>query len=279
MLPKMSYSRVATWHQCPYKYRLRYIDGLVPFPSQDPYNALYLGNAIHKAIEAGPEAGIAAYNANFFIATNVTEAMSLQVSHWAEHIWGVIPEGGQHEVELSYVLPNGCLFTGFIDYIVGDTIYDFKVTNNGGVYLQDIEKRKQLLLYLKIWNETHPDSPVRHIAYVFIPKTMLRPRRNETDEQYLARMRDKVSTLRATVAQVDWDETELNRVYSQFIKDTSALREIHLEPTGKCYEREFVPNCERFCPYYDVCTTGADDNIMNPEILDSCEKRIVFGEV
>lgn len=279
MIPKMSYSRVTTWLRCPYRYRLRYIDGLLPFPDRDPYNVLYLGNSIHKAIEAGPEAGVNDYNSNFMVATNITEAMSLQPQYWGEHIWDYIPEGGQHEVELSYTLPNGCEFTGFVDYIADGTIYDFKVTNNYLPYLDDIEKRKQLLLYLKVWNELHADAPIWRIAYVFIPKTMLRPRRTETDEQYLARMRDKVNSLKATVVYVNWDENELNAVYSQFIHDSSQLREIHMSPEGKCYERDFRDNCERFCPYYDVCAFGAEDNISNPEILDSCEKRIVFGEV
>ena len=46
-----SYSKVSCWWQCPYLYKLKYIDKLEEKFDEDPRNALLLGTAIHEGIE------------------------------------------------------------------------------------------------------------------------------------------------------------------------------------------------------------------------------------
>lgn len=52
---RYSYSRVDCFSQCPYKYKLRYIEKLqrIQIPTAD--NALLLGQALHTGIERGVE--------------------------------------------------------------------------------------------------------------------------------------------------------------------------------------------------------------------------------
>ena len=63
---RFSYSRVGCFANCPYQYKLRYIDKLQTIPDQAPDNALYLGTAIHEAFETGSvDAAIKSYRSNY----------------------------------------------------------------------------------------------------------------------------------------------------------------------------------------------------------------------
>ena len=48
----LSYSRVALWKQCKYRYKLRYIDKLEPVDKCDPHDPLKNGIAIHEIAES-----------------------------------------------------------------------------------------------------------------------------------------------------------------------------------------------------------------------------------
>ena len=48
---KKSYSRVECFKQCPYKYKLKYVDEIKTLPNYDADNALHIGTMLHKAIE------------------------------------------------------------------------------------------------------------------------------------------------------------------------------------------------------------------------------------
>jgi ATP-dependent helicase/DNAse subunit B len=50
---RCSHSRVESFNRCPFKYRLRYIEGLDTIPNTEPDNALILGTALHTGIEEG----------------------------------------------------------------------------------------------------------------------------------------------------------------------------------------------------------------------------------
>ena len=65
-----SYSRVETFKQCPYKFRLRYIDKIGVIPSDEADNALVLGTALHTGIEKGVVVAIDEYFKAFPIITD-----------------------------------------------------------------------------------------------------------------------------------------------------------------------------------------------------------------
>ena len=50
---RVSHSRVEVFDRCPYKYRLRYVEGIDTIPNTDADNALILGTALHTGIEEG----------------------------------------------------------------------------------------------------------------------------------------------------------------------------------------------------------------------------------
>ena len=62
---QVSYSRVSTFKQCHYQFKLRYIDKLEPLFNLDPANALVLGTAMHEGIEKDVISAITGYYSNY----------------------------------------------------------------------------------------------------------------------------------------------------------------------------------------------------------------------
>ena len=79
---QISYSRVGCFGNCPFQYKLRYIDKLKTLPDQEPDNALYLGTAIHEAFETGSvDAAIKSYRSNYYTLTDahINEEIKLEI--------------------------------------------------------------------------------------------------------------------------------------------------------------------------------------------------------
>ena len=53
---QFSYSRVNTFAQCPYKFKLQYLDEVTTIRDPAADDALIVGSAMHKGIEEGVEA-------------------------------------------------------------------------------------------------------------------------------------------------------------------------------------------------------------------------------
>ena len=47
----LGYSAVSTFENCPYQYRLRYIDGVEMLDEYEATDALKIGTALHRGIE------------------------------------------------------------------------------------------------------------------------------------------------------------------------------------------------------------------------------------
>ena len=58
---RFSHSRVSTFVQCPYKFKLRYLDGLETIQDPSADNALVIGKAMHMGIEEGIPAAVRWY--------------------------------------------------------------------------------------------------------------------------------------------------------------------------------------------------------------------------
>src|SRR5690554_5521790 len=78
---KYSYSRVDLFNNCPYHFKLRYLDKLTELPNYEASNPLLVGNALHEAIEKGLDTAINNYFNSFPVLTDdiILEAMKLEV--------------------------------------------------------------------------------------------------------------------------------------------------------------------------------------------------------
>ena len=207
-----SHSRINTFEQCPYKFKLHYLDGVETLPDDKPDNALYLGTALHECIQIGISEAVEGYFRQYPIINDeiVTEAIKLEIM--GKKARQTVPEDGQAEVELN--TPD---FKGFIDWLVparteqliaGEhqiipyqfDLYDFKYSNNEKNYMDS----DQLHLYKYFFEKTHPGQYIRNMYFLFVPKSKLKRGKDEELEQFRKRIIDDCSSLQPYLKKVEY---------------------------------------------------------------------------
>ena len=159
MSTRFSHSRVEVFDRCPFKYRLRYVDGLDTIPNTDADNALILGTALHTGIEEGVEQALDFYKNSFPVLTDdhIHEMMKLEAM--IPKAKAMLPPGGTFELPIG-----NADFIGFMDYLVpvgkglkldglitGEDLdefeafdlYDFKYSNNAKNYAVSKKKKNK----------------------------------------------------------------------------------------------------------------------------------------
>ena len=138
---RYSYSRIECWKNCPYQYKLRYIDKLKTLPEQNADNPLYLGTAIHTAFETGSvEDAINSYRSNYRIITDAHITEEIKLEYLIPKVLELLPTA---ECEVEVKTDD---FIGYIDrlvYLFTDEqgikhyeIWDYKYSNNINHYLE-----------------------------------------------------------------------------------------------------------------------------------------------
>ena len=244
---RFSYSSVSTFNQCQRKYKYRNVDKLKTIPHESPSNALYLAIGLHAGIEKTPREGVEEYKSNFYIVTNEIINWGIQIEYWAEKVKELLPPGGQHEATLmtdDYI--------GFIDYVTDDCIYDFKFTTpkNYQRYLES----PQLKIYAHYWKKLHPESNIKHLKYVFIPKSAIRQRRNETIQQFRQRLIETLDTMEIEIVEVPYNGCDDDSV-TQFVEDCKRIE------IARDFPKNETPLCQ-WCDYCNYCLNGEDYDIV-----------------
>ena len=241
-----SHSRVETFKNCPYKYKLRYIDELKTLPSDDPQNPLIIGSAMHLGIEKDVETAINWYYNQYPIITDLHVNEAIKLEKLIPKVKDILPKG-QHEIKIE---TND--FIGFADLVTdnGD-LYDFKYSNHIERYLES----KQLHLY-KHFRELNCDK-TNNLYYVFIPKLFIRQKKTESLYDFRKRLVEKLEEAEPKIVKIDYDENKIDEFYS----DISDIE------TTKIFKKNENENC-KFCEYYEYCTKG-----VNYMILPSVERR------
>lgn len=271
---QVSYSRVSTFKQCPYQFKLRYIDKLEPLFNLDPANALVLGTAMHEGIEKDVITAISGYYSNYPSVTPamVNEAIKLEVMIGKAR--EALPRG-VYEMKLETDD-----FKGFIDLLVkvdenrkilvpsgrinpntGEVmgyekevhqmneiydLYDFKYSNNVKNYMES----GQLHIYKYFFEMLNPGKMIRNLFFVFIPKVKLKQEENESLEQYRARLQAVCREESINIASVEFDY----RKVVDFLLDTKHLlecQEFEKKPNNLCY----------FCDYKNYCQSDGKNMV------------------
>lgn len=182
-----SYSRVEVYNQCPYRYRLRYIDGLKEMEKYDPQDALILGTAFHKCIEESVEDAIAWYYSQYPIITDlhVEEAMKLEVIGGKAR--GML-DLGSCEFEVKVQTSE---YLGFIDCLrrTADgswSIVDFKYSSSPDRYRDS----KQIGVYAHYARLMGYD--VQSGWFLVAPKIRIKRGKNESDVDFRLRLRGEL---------------------------------------------------------------------------------------
>ena len=200
---KLGYSAVSTFENCPYQYKLRYIDKVEMLDDYEPTDALKIGTALHRGIEVDTSTAIQEYYNSYPIITDahITEAIKLETL--IPKVKAVIPDG-QHEVFFEYGA-----FKGTIDLLVdnGDgtyDIYDFKYSNNIDRYMES----PQLHIY-KYFAEKALDIKIRKLYFVFAQKVQIRQKKTETLEQFRLRLKNTLQDAQVQVKEVSYDVSKV----------------------------------------------------------------------
>lgn len=270
---QVSYSRISTYKNCPYQFKLRYIDNLETVFNCDPQNPLIIGSALHKGIEVDVDTAIKEYYAAYPVIkdAHITEAMKLE--YLIPKVKKLLPDG-KHEVYIEH--PD---FHGYIDLLVPRgymakesiynpygkdvnvyDIYDFKYSNNINGYMESA----QLHLYKYFFELTNPSKRIRNLYFVFVPKCNLKMKyknktnpRDETIYEFRNRCLEDLKSKEIQIMPVQYNPNKI----AEFLIDTKHCVE------DTTFEKHQNRLCD-WCEYKSYCEKG--ENLM---ILPKNERR------
>ena len=216
---------------------------LKTIPDQSPSNPLYLGTAIHEALETGDVAdAITSYRKNYNIITDNHIHEEMKLEYLIPKVLEVLPDG---ECEVELMTDN---FIGYIDrliYLYTDEqgvshydIMDYKYSNNKTHYLES----GQLHIYKYFFELTHPNTVVDHLRYVFIPKVFIRQKKNETVMEFRSRLMENLEALEVEVVDVPYNY----EMVTQFLDDCQTVT------NAKTYPRTASKLCD-WCEFKEFC--------------------------
>lgn len=246
---RFSYSRVSAFIQCPYKFKLRYLDGIEVIQDPAPDNALVMGKAMHMGIEEGVSAAVNWYKEQFTVLNDfhIHELIKLEIM--IPKVMAMIDyEKSTFELEIK---TNE--FVGYIDLLTksGDTLelFDFKYSNNVDRYLESA----QLHIY-NYFLEIIYKTKVDRMGYIFIPKTSIRQRKDEDLYQFRKRLRQTLNDSKVIMSEITYDPEKVN----QFFRSIERIKE------ATEYPKNPTKLCD-WCEYQEYCTKGIDYMLILPK--------------
>ena len=266
---KFSYSRADCFKNCPYQFKLRYIDKLITYDEYEPQDALKLGTALHTALEKGISTAIQEYYNSYPIISDlhINEAMKLE--YLIDKAVRLLPNG-EHEVKIE-----DDDFVGYIDLLVpvdNDVydIYDFKYSNNVDKYMES----EQLHLYKYFFEKCNPGKKIRSLIYLIVPKTMIRQKKTEDLYQFRQRLLETLETMKPTLHYIDYNE---NKVIDFLFNIKHCIE-------CEDFEKNQTKLCD-WCEYQSYCENREELNIMNlpstarVEVEKASKKKIwIYGQ-
>lgn len=245
---KVSYSRVSTFNQCKYKYKLRYVDKLVTVKNQDANNALYMGTALHEGLENDLKACIKSYFSNYYVINDLNLDEVQKFKFLIPKIKPLIPQG----INEFEIIDDD--FTGFIDLLVSTDkenvfdLYDFKYSNNKANY----QLSPQLHLY-KYFYEKMTGNKIRDMYFLFVPKVAIRQKKTEDLYQFRKRIDEELEKTFENLEfmKINYDPKKV----ISFLLDVKNLYE--------CEDFKKNPSylCN-WCEYQNYCEKGYDYMIL-----------------
>ena len=245
-------TRLDDWMYCPFKYRTRWIEKIIPKVKN---LNLVIGEAVHLGLEKGVEAALREIMMKYpnlrWTDLYKIEAMLTKAFEYLR-----MPE--TKEVEYQYQLKNiPVIFKGKLDGDSETTIYEFKTTKSFSKPLQlivsnDIQHRFYALLK-KLATGIEP----KYVTYARLKKTMIRPKKKkggelETKEEFRDRVIKTYSSSKMfeqNTFNIYWmdrfmdDLKEIVKVFYQMHLDNSFYR------SWNCRKE-----AQSDCDYMRICT-------------------------
>lgn len=267
-MTQYSYSRVSLFEDCPYHFKLRYIDKFTELPKYNADNPLILGHALHTGIERDVETALNEYYNSFPVVTNeiIHEAIKLEIliPRVKEFLETNFPDCEFiHEYKLDF--EN---YVGYVDLIVKAPdgtclVMDFKYSNNIKNYLDS----GQLHIYKDYLEQDNFD--VQKLAYLFVPKVSLKQKDNEDLFHYRKRIIEEVEKAELKCVPIKFDE--MKTVYFlNNIKKIESATEYPKNVSGNCFScnPRFAPN------YLELITDEKGEIVMALPKNERRERKI-----
>lgn len=201
---RLSHSRVELFKRNPFEFKKQYIDKVTLIKDFDRADhPLIIGNALHKGIETSAQEAIQEYYFYYPIINDLHVNEAIKLEQLIPKVKDMIPDG-EHEVQL---LNED--FTGFIDLVAHNDdgtvdLYDFKYSNNVENYMDSA----QLHLY-KYFYERQFGKEVRNLYYIFVPKTWIRQKKDETIIQFRQRLKETLKPMQPKLIEIEYDASKV----------------------------------------------------------------------
>lgn len=233
---------------CPYKYKLQYVDKLETIPVYEPNNALILGTAIHHGAETGSiEKALKNYYSQYPIITDEHINESIKLEYLLPQVLDFIKQFDKVEHEVKFKIGT---FHGTADLLVHNEdgtvdLYDFKYSNNIDNYMES----PQLHIYKYFLEQK--GYKVNRMAFIFIPKTFIRQKKDESIYQFRQRLKETLKDMEIQIKYLEYDQ---NKVTDSLITAVKMLEttEFPKNISELCY----------WCEYEKYCIKGEDYMIL-----------------
>jgi phage nucleotide-binding protein len=245
---EFSFSRQECYANCPYQFKLRYLDKLTVMDDYESNNALVLGSAVDTGIQYGVDKAIDYYHSQYTVIDDklVNEEIKLSI---------LIPKAQKFIANFKnptfqyYFEVRGV--RGYIDIVEENddgtvNIWDFKHSNNVDRY----RASAQVHIY-KFCYEFITKKKVKNIGYIFIPKTQIRQKKTEDLHQFRQRLKsvckEELHVFKETV------EYDPNLVVDFFSSVEQIQNKIYLGRST--FEKNETRLCD-WCDYKNFCLHG-----------------------
>lgn len=292
----LGYSAVSIFDQCPYRYKLRYIDKIKMLDEYDATDPLRIGTALHRGLETNVETAIREYFMGYPVINDLHMNEAIKLEIMIKKVKAVIPDG-KHEVfikdgvykgtidllasveltmeekddicykcgkeceyESSGVCPYG-EYEGYYD------MYDFKYSNNIDKYMES----QQLHVY-KYYAEKALNIKINRLYFVFAQKVMIRQKKTEDLNQFRMRLKQTLQTAEVTIKEVSYDANKVIEFMNTQVKIL----------TCKDYIKQESRLCD-WCEYQSICQKKEDIDMALPstnrvQIEQASKKKIwIYG--
>lgn len=242
-----SHSRVESFKNCPYKYKLHYIDKLKTIPNQDPNNALICGNTIHLGAEKNLEAALEFYKSNYYILNDLHIDEIIKFEYLIPKIKELLADINIYAQEYLICTKR---FKGIVDLITRNSdgtvdVFDFKYSNAIEHYMES----PQLHIYKYFLEQK--GFKVRKLGFIFIPKISIRQKKEEDLHQFRKRLIQELKASKIQIAEVPYDPNKVIEFFDGII-DINETTEFKKNPTKLC----------DWCEHKEYCLKGNDYMIL-----------------
>ena len=242
-MTRYSHSRVECHNNCPYQYKLRYVDHIKTVQAPEADNALICGNTIHKGAETDLKQAIEFYYSNYPIINDNHINEVIKFEYLIPKIHEILANVNVYKKEFRI---NTNRFIGIVDLITKNDdgsvdVFDYKYSNNYEHYAES----PQLHLYKYFLEQI--GFKVRKLGFIFIPKISIRQKQEENLYQFRKRLQEELRNSEIKIMEIQYNAEKVAEWMDNIINITED-NEFKKNPTNLC----------SWCEYQEYCIKGED---------------------